>query len=55
MFGTHPFASATGLSRSDTLPPSEMKSLYGSMIKSPVSRRRWNIGVVTGSPYVAFA
>jgi hypothetical protein len=37
-----------------TLPPSEMKSLFGSLIKSPVSRR-WNIGVVTGSPYVAFA
>src|ERR1700684_268628 len=37
MWGTHPLASATYLRRSQTLPPSEMKSLYGSITTSPVS------------------
>src|SRR5262249_9774780 len=36
MLGTHPFASATALRRSQTLPPSEMKSLYGCGSPWPV-------------------
>src|SRR5262244_3167595 len=37
MCGTHPFASATVFRRSHTLPPSEMKSLYGSISRRAVS------------------
>src|SRR5277367_7078781 len=36
MCGVHPLASATALRRSHTLPPSEMKSLYGSITSRPV-------------------
>ena len=36
MCGMQPLASATPFSRSHTLPPSEMKSLYGSITSSPV-------------------
>jgi hypothetical protein len=35
--GTQLFASATRFKRSHILPPSEMKSLYGSIITSAVS------------------
>src|SRR5262249_46530965 len=35
--GTQLFASATALRRSHILPPSEMKSLYGSITRSAVS------------------
>jgi hypothetical protein len=52
--GTHPLASAIGLSRSYALPPSEMKSLYGSKTSSPVSRR-WNAGIAMECPYAVFA
>src|SRR5262249_54423662 len=37
MLGTQLFASATPFKRSHTLPPSEMKSLYGSITRSAVS------------------
>src|SRR5215467_1279038 len=37
MFGTQLFASATALMRGQILPPSEMKSLYGSTTRSAVS------------------
>src|SRR5262245_16225174 len=37
MFGTQLFASATDLTRSHNLPPSEMKSLYGSIKRSAVT------------------
>src|SRR5215467_9458304 len=37
MLGTQRFASATAFRRSHTLPPSEMKSLYGSITRSAVS------------------
>ena len=33
IWGTQPFASATAFRRSHTLPPSEMKSLYGSITR----------------------
>src|SRR5664279_2155938 len=36
MLGTQLFATATVLMRSQILPPSEMKSLYGSMTRSAV-------------------
>src|SRR5262245_24995449 len=36
MCGTQSFASATPFKRSHTLPPSEMKSLYGSITRSAV-------------------
>src|SRR5215469_14526144 len=36
MCGTHWLPSATSFMRSHTLPPSEMKSLYGSTTMSPV-------------------
>ena len=36
MLGTHLLASATAFRRSHTLPPSEMKSLYGSITRSAV-------------------
>jgi hypothetical protein len=41
MCGTHPLASATPLRRSHTLPPSEMKSLYGSITTRPVLLLRY--------------
>src|ERR1700754_1189759 len=37
MCGMQPVASATPLRRSQTLPPSEMKSLYGSITSRPVT------------------
>src|SRR5207253_2010414 len=36
MCGTQSFDSATGFKRSQTLPPSEIKSLYGSITRSAV-------------------
>src|SRR5579872_3056080 len=50
IFGTQPFASATGFRRSHTLPPSEMKSLYGSITRSAVARFSYASSIMAASP-----
>src|SRR5262245_17244344 len=51
IWGTHLFASATPFKRSHTFPPSDMKSLYGSMRRSAViSLSNFRFAIVL-SPY----
>src|SRR5262245_21259659 len=51
MLGTQPFASATARMRPHSLPPSEMKSLYGTITSSAVISLS-NAGPFTASPPV---
>src|SRR5579859_297739 len=50
IFVIQPFASATGLRRSHTLPPTEMKSLYGSITRSAAARFSYDSSMIATSP-----